>query len=270
MNPRLVACDLDGTLLRSDGTLDQRSRRALVGVERAGATLVLCTARPARWVAPIAEATGHRGVAICANGAVIADLRSGVVLEEWPLEPVVAREVVRLLRAALPEAVWAVERTTGFGREPGYTPSWPPPDGTIIDAAEGLVSEPVIKLMLRAGGLSADELLARARKLVGHLAELSHSSSANVLLEISAAGITKASALARLCEQRGVRAEDVIAFGDMPNDLPMLRWAGHGVAVGNAHPDVLAAADEVTADNDDAGVARVLERLFSARSTAAG
>ncbi len=262
MYPRVVASDLDGTLLRSDGTLDERSRRVLAEVERAGATLVLCTARPVRWVTPVASVTGHRGVAICANGAVVLDLPSEAIIEEWPLEPVVAREIVALLRAALPEAAWAVERTAGFGHEPGYTPLWPTPEGTIVDAIDALISEPAVKLMLRNDGITADDLLERARSVVGHLAELSHSSSADVLLEISAAGISKASALARFCEQHGVASHEVVAFGDMPNDLPMLRWAGHAVAVANAHPDVLAAADEVTADNDDAGVARVLERLF--------
>ncbi|MGI8571167.1 MAG: Cof-type HAD-IIB family hydrolase [Solirubrobacteraceae bacterium] len=262
--PRVVASDLDGTLLRSDGTIDARSRHALAEVERAGATLVLCTARPVRWVIPLAAVTGHRGVAICANGAVVVDLHSETVLEEWPLEPAVAEQIVKLLRAALPNGAWAVERSSGFAHEPTYTPLWPTPDGTIVDAVDALVSEPAVKLMLRHQGLSADDLLRRARELVGELAELSHSSSADVLLEISAAGVSKASALSRLCAQRGIASEDVIAFGDMPNDLPMLQWAGHAVAVANAHPDVLAVADEVTADNDHAGVALVLERLFPA------
>ncbi len=211
---------------------------------------------------PVAKATGHRGVAICANGAVVWDLHSESVLREWPLEPAVAREVVALLRAALPEAAWAVERTDGFAHEPGYTPLWPTPEGTIVDAVDALVSRPAVKLMLRHKGVSADELLEHAREIVGDLAELTHSSSADVLLEISAAGVSKGSALIRLCEEYRVSSHEVIAFGDMPNDLPMLQWAGHAVAVANAHPDVLAVADEVTADNDHAGVARVLERLF--------
>jgi hydroxymethylpyrimidine pyrophosphatase-like HAD family hydrolase len=103
----------------------------------------------------------------------------------------------------------------------------------------------------------------RARAVAGHLAEFTHSNSTDGLLEISAAGVSKAAALARFCDERGIGREDVVAFGDMPNDLPMLEWAGHGVAVANAHPEVLAAADEVTATNDDGGVAIVLERLFS-------
>ena len=263
MYPRVVACDLDGTLLRSDGTVDERTRRALADLERVGVLLVLCTARPARWLRPLAQATGQRGVAICANGGVLWDLRSESVLEAWPIEPAVARDVVARLGSGLPGGAWAVERTNGFAHEPGYTPRWPVPDDTVIDAVQALIGEPAVKLMLRHEGLSADALLRRARELVGHLAELSHSNSAGGLLEIGAAGVSKASALARVCGRQGIGSEDVIAFGDMPNDLPMLRWAGHAVAVANAHPDVLAAADEITAENDDAGVARVLERLFS-------
>ena len=116
--------------------------------------------------------------------------------------------------------------------------------------------------MLRHNHLSADVLLARAKAIGGHLAEFSHSSTNDTLIEISAMGVSKASGLARLCRRLHIDPEDVIAFGDMPNDLPMLAWAGHAVAVANAHPQVIAAADEVTAANDESGVAQVLERLF--------
>ena len=264
MRPRVVACDLDGTLLRSDGTLDDRSRRVLSDIQRAGALLVLCTARPSRWMRPLAQATGHGGVAICANGAVVWDLHAESVLKARALAPAAAHEVVMLLRTALPGASWAVERPEGFAHEPGYTPKWPVPDDTLIAAVENLISEPAVKLMLRDERHTGDTLLAVAQEVVGHLAELSHSNSADCLLEIAAPGVNKASALADLCAERGIHAAEVIAFGDMPNDLPMLRWAGHGVAVGNAHPAVLAAADEITADNDDAGVAQILERLLPA------
>lgn len=261
MFPRAVACDLDGTLLRSDGTLDDRSSRALADIERAGILLVLCTARPPRWMRSLAQATRQRGVAICANGAVLWDLRAESILEARPLAPEVARDVVALLKAALPAGAWAVERTSGFAHEPAYKPHWPVPEDSIIDAVEALIAEPAVKLMLRHEHFQVDVLLRLARGVVGHLVELTHSNSEGSLLEISAAGVSKASALSRLCEERGIASTDVIAFGDMPNDLPMLQWAGYAVAVANAHPEVLAAADEITADNNDAGVARVLERF---------
>ena len=261
MRSAVVATDLDGTLLRSDGTVDLRTRRAIADLEAAGGTLVLCTARPTRWMRELAEATGHRGVAICANGGVVWDLHSESVLEAFPLEPQIAEQVVTRLRAAIPGGAWAVERTSGFGREPGYWSRWPIPEGTIVDAVDALVAEPAVKLMLRHEELLADALVDRARAVAGHLAEFTHSNSTDGLLEISAAGVSKAAALARFCDKRGIRREQVIAFGDMPNDLPMLQWAGHGVAVANAHPDVLAAADEITESNDECGVALVLERI---------
>jgi Cof subfamily protein (haloacid dehalogenase superfamily) len=265
--PRLVASDLDGTLLRSDGTVDDRTRRAIATAEAAGATMVFCTARPHRWLKPLAEdlfpTRPHRGVAVCANGAVLWDVHAESVIEASPLQPAVARQLVALLEEEVPGGAWAVERTGGFGHEPDYVPRWPVPADTLIDAVEELINEPAVKLMLRHEYLSADVLLERAKAIGGHLAEFSHSSTNDTLIEISAMGVSKASGLARLCRRLGIDREDVIAFGDMPNDLPMLAWAGHAVAVANAHPQVIAAADEVTAANDESGVARVLERLFS-------
>jgi Cof subfamily protein (haloacid dehalogenase superfamily) len=261
--PKLVATDLDGTLLRSDGTVDERTRRAIAELEAAGVTFVICTARPPRWLRPLAEATGHRGLAVCANGGVIWDLHTDSMVEEFPVQVELAREVVRRLRAVLPQGAWAVERSGGFGHEPAYTPRWPVPDDTVIDAIDALLEPPAVKLMLRHPELSADDLLAHARELIGDLVEVSHSSSHDALLEISAPGVSKASALAGVCAELGVASGQVMAFGDMPNDVPMLSWAGWGVAVANAHADVLAAADEVTASNDEAGVAVVLERLVA-------
>jgi Cof subfamily protein (haloacid dehalogenase superfamily) len=255
-------------LLRSDGSIDERTRRALAAVADAGALFVLCTARPSRWLAPLGDDVGRDGVAICANGGVIWDLRRASALDTFALEPAVASEIVGLLDSALPGGAWAVERVTVFGREPGYQPRWPAPADTVVAPVGELIAEPAVKLMLRHHDFSADELLLRARELVGERAELSHSNSADPLLEIAAAGVSKASTLARFCAARGVRFEEVIAFGDMPNDLPMLEWAGHGVAVANAHPELLAAADEISTANDDGGVARVLERVFGSPGAA--
>ncbi|HTX09915.1 MAG TPA: HAD family hydrolase [Solirubrobacteraceae bacterium] len=263
MPPRLVASDLDGTLLRSDGTVDDRTRRAIASAEAAGATVVFCTARPHRWLKPLAEETGHHGMAVCANGAVLWDVHTESVIEATPLQPAVARQLVTLLEGEVPGGAWAVERTGGFGHEPDYVPRWPVPADTLIDVVDTLIEEPAVKLMLRHNYLSADVLLERAKSIGGHLAEISHSSTNDTLIEISAIGVSKASGLARLCQRLEIERQDVIAFGDMPNDLPMLTWAGRAVAVANAHPQVIAAADEITAANDESGVAIVLERLFS-------
>jgi hydroxymethylpyrimidine pyrophosphatase-like HAD family hydrolase len=132
-----------------------------------------------------------------------------------------------------------------------------------------LLAEPVVKLLVRHTDLTAPELMEATKDLFegfAGLATVTYGTSTTIggLLEISGPGITKAFSLERLAEERDVASEEVVAFGDMPNDLPMLAWAGLGVAVANAHPEVLAVADEVTASNDDDGVAMVVERLLAA------
>ena len=136
------------------------------------------------------------------------------------------------------------------------------PDDTIVEEIDVLLAVAPLQMMVRHPWLTGDELLARARELFSDLAELSHSSNADTLLEIGAAGVSKASGLAMLCARQGIDRADVLAFGDMPNDLAMLEWAGRSVAVANAHAEVIEIADEVTASNDEAGVAQVLERLL--------
>jgi HAD superfamily hydrolase (TIGR01484 family) len=266
MPPRLVATDLDGTLVRSDGHVSDRTRAALEVVERAGSVLVLVTGRPPRWMAPVVAETGHRGLAVCANGALVYDLHTERVVRSHLLTAEAAGEVVAALRRDVPGVAFAVEQGPvdgvpgSFGREEGYRPRWDL-DAVTVAPIDELVAGGAVKLLARHEEMGPDELLAAARSSLGGLAEATHSAS-DGLLEISASGISKASGLASLAEQHGVDAAQVVAFGDMPNDLPMLSWAGYAVAVDNAHPEVKAVADEVTASNDDDGVARVLERLF--------
>ncbi len=261
---RLFATDLDGTLLRSDLTVSDRSRRALAAVEEAGRTLVLVTGRPPRWMPPVVEQTGHTGLALCANGATVYDLATEQVVQEHLIDPEVGAKVVVAIREALPDVSFAVERggARGLGHEQAYGVPYASKGDVLVAEVDELVAEPVAKLLARHDDMDPDEMLARVREVVGDLAEVTHS-SARGLMEISASGVSKAVALSRLADELGVPADDVVAFGDIPNDLPKLGWAGHAVAVANAHPDVLAAADEVTASNDDDGVAQVVERLLA-------
>jgi Cof subfamily protein (haloacid dehalogenase superfamily) len=260
--PRLVATDLDGTLLRADETLSARTLQVIARVLDAGIPFVICTARPARWMRPLAPLVGGHGTAICANGGVIWDIGGERLMREFPISCEVAQEVVARLRPVLPRAAWAVERATAFAHEPAYRSRWPVPDDTIVDAVEALLAVAPVKLMLRAPDVTADELVRVAREVVGELVEVTHSSTADTLLEMSAGGVSKGSTLAALCASEGITSDQVLAFGDMPNDLPMLRWAGRSVAVANAHPEVLAAVGEVTASCDEDGVAQTLERLL--------
>jgi len=258
---RLIASDLDGTLLRSDGTLSERTVEAVRGVEAAGMTMVLATGRPPRWIESIGEQLDHRGVAVCANGALIYDLATESVLTAHTIEPAEATELVQRLRHALPGAIFAVETVDHLGLEPAWTTAWTPPAGTRFADALELVQVPMVKLLARIDGHDVEAALAQHGRELAHLAEFTWSGGKH-LLEMSAPGITKGVTLAELAGRLGVDAAAAVAFGDMPNDLDMLRWAGRGLAVANAHPVVLEAADAVVGANDEDGVAAELERLL--------
>ncbi len=263
--PAAVASDLDGTLLRSDLTISPRTRAALAAVEEAGSLLVFVTGRPPRWLHPVAVQTDHRGVAICGNGAMLYDLHTEEVLEEYLIPADTLAEVVDLMRTNIPGVAFAVEYGTHFVFESNY----PVNEGIRRHEAvreielESLWLKPAAKLLIQHVGISSNDLLAAGREVLTELVEVTHSTPVGPgLLEISAAGVSKATALARFCEGHGIEAADVVAFGDMPNDLAMLAWAGRGYAMADGHADLHAAVTLRAPSNDEDGVAQVLEDLF--------
>ncbi|OKI65742.1 hydrolase [Streptomyces sp. MJM1172] len=272
--PRLIATDLDGTLLRDDKSVSPRTVAALAAAEEAGIEVFFVTGRPARWMDVVADHVHGHGLAICANGAAVVDLHAGrefVQVRALPRDT--ALTVVNALRAAAPGTSFAVERTTGINYEPNYPPFFQDPGATVA-AAEKLLHEepdttaaPVLKLLAHHAELSPDEFLTLARSAAGGHASITRSSP-TALLEISGLGISKASTLELCCAERGISPAEVVAFGDMPNDVEMLRWAGTSYAMGNAHPDVIAAASGRTVANNEDGVAVVIERIIAERAAA--
>ena len=258
---RLVASDLDGTLLRSDDSVSERTLKALARTVEAGIRFVLVSARSPGWLAPEAARLGLDGIGICANGALVYDYEAERVLIHRPLEPETVRELVHGLRREAPGVVFGCERLSGFIAEPAYRPLFRPHDSIPRADALAFLSEPVTKLVLQHPELSQPELHAIAESFGGEKIEACYSGAG--LVEIAAAGVTKGSALAELCAELEIDRSEVIAFGDMVNDVSMLAWAGRGIAVANAHPELLAVADEVTASNDEDGVALVLEQLLA-------
>jgi Cof subfamily protein (haloacid dehalogenase superfamily) len=258
---RLVASDLDGTLLLPDETVSDRTRAALAAARAAGITVVLVSGRQPRSLGPIAERIGVGGIAICANGALVWDLDTGTMVDSSPLAADLAARLVHALREAIPGALFAVELERRFGHEQGWMEDLVAarPDALEADALD-LITGPVIKLLVRHPTLPFPEVAERARRAVGEDAVATWAGLR--LVEISAAGVTKAFALERLCRRLGVAPGEVVAVGDMPNDLAMLNWAGTAVAVANATQEVLDAADEVTAANMEDGVALLLERIL--------
>ncbi|MFG1947353.1 HAD family hydrolase [Nonomuraea sp. NPDC048826] len=261
--PRLVATDLDGTALRTDGTVSPRTAAAFARVEEAGAMLVFVTGRPPRWMHPVAGAVRHRGLAVCANGALIYDLHTERIVKSHLIDPEVLDEVVAQLRANVPDLSFSVEYEGGYAHESDFRlGTWDrkTTDGEPV-GGDSLTSRACVKLLALHPEMDPDELHIAVHELVGHLVTATHSSGRG-LIEMSAHGVTKATALATLAERHAIKPSEVVAFGDMPNDLPMLTWAGTSYAVANAHPGVLAAVDHVTAANDEDGVALVLEELY--------
>jgi Cof subfamily protein (haloacid dehalogenase superfamily) len=263
---RLIATDLDGTLLQSDGkTVTARTQAALTRARDAGITIVLVSARGPAGVAEIAEAALNDGLAICSNGAVVFDLARGEVLRHRPLASEIAARMIRSLRERLPEVCFATETEQRISLEPAFKGAWDgweaPPDTRFADAIE-LVAAPVTKLIARDTTCSIEELAAVAGEVAGDDAAVSF--SGKWVVEIVASGVNKAAALQELAGDLGIRADEVVAFGDYPNDLPMLAWAGLSIAPANAHADVLAEVDEVTESNDADGVAIAIERLLAA------
>ena len=261
---RLIATDLDGTLLREDGGISPRTRATIAAAQAAGLVVVFVTARPPRDVAAIAEHLGVTGIAVCSNGAIVQNLETGETHRHVRLCSDLARELVVALRLAEPGINFATEHGHKIGQEPGFpdffadTVHHHPP---LVDDAVVLCGEELTKLLIHHVDHDAERLMHRIRGHTGDRAEVIW--SGGPFIEIATPGVSKGAGLAAFCADLGIAAAEVIAFGDMPNDVQMLRFAGRGIAVANAHPEVLAAADEITASNDDDGVALAIEALLA-------
>ena len=262
-NFRLVATDLDGTLLRADETISERTRQALQQVQAAGAVVVPISGRPARTLRLVARQAGFTGLAICGNGSVIYDLEQDAIVQQATIPTELVTRLITQFREVLPGVSFAFESGQHVSMEPAYFAlrlrvSKQQP---ILGDALELAQQPVAKLLVLHPDLGAEALMEITHQIAGDTISASHSGFAFV--EITAPGVDKGRTLEKLCARLGIAASEVIAFGDMPNDLPMLAWAGRGVAMANAHPEVLQRAHEITLSNMEDGVAVVLERLLT-------
>lgn len=264
--PLLVASDVDGTLLTADELMTGRTAATVRRVQASRTPFVLVSGRPPRWIPPVARQADVTGYAVCANGAAVYDIGADTVVATDALAPDVLEGVLDAVAQALPNAHVAAERVAGSGStaphvsEHGFHNPWGEGDVQHVSRAR-VVARPATKLLVSDRTMTSDVMAHALRAVMDGSVDVTYSTMQG-LIEVSARGVTKATGLATVCELLGVRPSDVVAFGDMPNDIAMLEWAGHGVAMSNAHPDVLAVADEVTGANHDDGVAAVLERWF--------
>ena len=270
--PKLVATDLDGTLLNAAGEVSPRTRAALEACWDAGIPVVGVTGRGPRLLDSVRAALDARGIAVLAQGGFVVDLERDEVLRTVGLPRDQAQAVIEGIEGVAGDLIVAVEEAAEQAEVHGplrvqHGFDWPYPEPAhLLPRHEVLPAGAVLKVFLRSSTLGQDELLARARSVVDPAdAEVTHAGLG--FIEVLPPGITKATGLAIALERYGVDFGDVLVFGDMPNDLPMIaavaEAGGRTVAVANAHPEVRAATMALTSGHDVDGVARYLEAVLA-------
>lgn len=261
---KLVATDLDGTLLRADDTISRRSRDALAAATAAGASHIVVTGRAVPWVRHILDDLGYRGLAVCGQGAQLYHAGEHRLLTSVTLDRQLAALALAKIEAEVGPLAVAAGRDGLEGEVlvgPGYRVQDGPLPVVLFEDPDELWSAPLNKIYIQHPALDDDELARVAMAMAGDIVGVTMAGEG--IVELLPLGLTKATGLSLAARRLGMTSADAIAFGDMPNDVPMFGWAAHGVAMANAHDTLKAVADEVTASNDDDGIALVLERLLS-------
>lgn len=266
---RLIATDLDDTLLGAGGVVSARTRAALDAARAAGIATVPVTARQPIGLRPIAEQAGFDGWALCGNGAYGMHLGTGEHLFAEEIPPHVQQELAEALGTVIPDLLFASVRDAGevFVAQEGYAAVAALSDHKRDPRTMGgvpladVLGTPSLKLVIRHPELSIPEIFSALQSL--GLTGFEATMSGAPFVEVMAEGVTKATGLAHVCTRLGIDRSETVAFGDALNDLEMLQWAGHGVAVANAIDVVRVAADEVTAAHDEDGVAVVIEQILA-------
>lgn len=259
---KLVATDLDGTLLRSDDTVSERTREALAAATVAGAAHLVVTGRAVAWTRHILDELGYEGLAVCGQGAQLYDAGAHRLLTSVTLDRQVAGLALAKIEAEVGPLALAASRDGVDGDVligPGYRVLGQLKAVPFTDVAE-LWAAPLTKMYIQHPELTDDELAAAARAAAGGLVSVVMAGEG--IVEILPLGLSKATGLSLAARRLGVKAADTIAFGDMPNDIPMFAWSAHGVAMANAHEELKAVANELTLSNEEDGIAVVLERLL--------
>lgn len=262
--PKLIATDLDGTICPHAAPISKRTIATLTRAHEMGVKVFFVTGRPPRWMGQIKEAFNF-GQAICSNGGQLWDLQEEKVLEEWRISPKDMREAITRLRKSIPDIYFAFENHGDFRREKNYVARWDVGvDETGVDDILDYIDNGAIKLLARGSDklFNSDELLAVAQREVGDIVTVTHSNPWESLLEISAHGVSKGETLAVICERLQIDREDVVAFGDNPNDFSMLEFAGRSYIMSDGHPDGIKYATATAPPCDEDGVAQVVEELL--------
>ncbi len=265
--PRLIATDLDGTFLRPDGTVSAINAAAVGRAAELGVPFVVATGRPSRWLGVLDELASTHPQVIVSNGGAVIDLATRRPVQEFPLVTAEALELAEALRMTIPGISFGFETAIGFGCEPGSPSRQRNEPGHHIGTPAELIESlgPVIKMLGFHPDIDSEALTARASAVVGDRLTLTHASISQPygMIELTAAGVSKATTLALLCDALGIASAEVAAFGDMPNDADMLSWAGRGFVVANGHHSMKVCGFVEVPGNADDGVGRTVLELLS-------
>jgi len=267
--PKMVASDLDGTLVHSDDTVSEYTRSVIQRVRAAGIPVVGATGRGPRLTDLTRADIGDVDYLVLGGGGRVLDLTDPerpLVLRDARLDGAILRDLLARIEARVGPLSVLVEaldeQSAPLWGDPN--PEWRYPDRVEAMPREQALAGAIIKGFARTVDYDVDALLAAAREVVPpDVATITQAGLGYV--EICPPLVDKATGLAVIAERIGVDPQDVLVFGDMPNDIPMFTWAGFGrIAMRGAHPALLAVADDVTLSNDEDGVAVYLDRLLSA------
>ena len=262
--PKLIATDLDGTIVHHDGTITQRTVDAFSKADALGIHIYFVTGRPPRWMNEIRDRFGF-GEAICGNGAMLYDLKSSTVTEDWMISKEEQIEIARRMRTLIPAISFAIESHDYYHREKSYVPRWDIGlDNVGVERIEDAVKGPAFKMLARCSGgeLTSDQMLEIAMRELDGLVTVTHSNAHESLLEISALGISKGQTLAKVAQRLNIDASDCVSFGDNPNDFTMLSWCGRSFAMADGHPDGIKFATGSARSHTEDGVAIIVEELL--------
>ncbi|MCL2736403.1 MAG: Cof-type HAD-IIB family hydrolase [Propionibacteriaceae bacterium] len=262
---KLIATDLDGTFLGADGVPSPDNCDAVLRAAEVGVPTIFATGRPARWLQPLSHVRAAHPTVITSNGALVVDMDTADVLHAFPVDTQVAADVLVDIHRALPRASFAVEYVTGWGRDEQY-----PMPGDLVEA-DHIVSDPLdllveesapLKLLVRADMSTIDLAHAVIPIVDGRLSATFSVVLESGFLELSRTDVSKASALSVVLDDLHVSPQDVAAFGDMPNDLPMLDLVGHPFIMDNAHSSLIERGFPQCGHHDDSAFARTVRALL--------
>lgn len=263
---KLVASDLDGTLLGSDSRLTPRTTEALRAIDAAGIQVVAVTGRSHWSSVEILRPAGCFRWIICSNGATVYDFSAEAVVHDRPLDDYDVEHIVDRLRTTFPSVGFAWESPNGIFHSPQWVTNRSATDSRFVAKRSRQAKElsfddgPILKLMIAHHELTTYEWLDA---VVPHLPNgFSASTSGAAFVEVTRGDANKGAALEHLCVGLSIDREETIAFGDHSNDLPMLTWVGTGYAMANADPRVRQVADRTAPPNGEDGVAQILEGLL--------